>query len=80
MQHCRQLLFIVIRQMGGAENASTGKRKYGKGTYETAHFARVENACTENASTENASTMQTFSQIKKKFGTSQVNVVHFQVG
>ena len=45
---------------GGAENASTGK-----GKYETAHFARIENACTENASTENASTMQTFSQIKK---------------
>ena len=36
---------------GGAENASTGKRKYGKGKYETAHFARMENACTENAST-----------------------------
>jgi len=33
----------------------------------------------ENASTENASTMQTFSQIIK-FGTSQVSVVHFQVG
>jgi len=46
------------------ENASTGK-----GKYETAHFARIENACTENAST-----MQTFSQIKK-FGTSQVSVV-----
>ena len=45
---------------GGAENASTGKRKYGKGKYETAHFARMENACTENTST-----MQTFSQIKK---------------
>ena len=54
---------------GGAENASTGKRKYGKSKYETAHFARMENA----------STMQTFSQIKK-FGTSQVSVVHFQVG
>ena len=74
----------------GAENASTGKRKYRKGKYETAHFARMENACTENASTnlqgwktnastENASTMQTSSQIKK-FGTSQVSVVHFQVG
>jgi len=50
---------------GGVENASTGKRKYGKGNYETAHFARMENACTENASTENASTMQTCSQIKK---------------
>ena len=47
-------------QKGGAENASTGKRKYGKGKYETAHFARME-----NASTENASTMQTFGQIKK---------------
>jgi len=33
----------------------------------------------ENASTENASTMQTLSQIKK-FGISQVSVVHFQVG
>ena len=32
---------------GSAENASTGKRKYGKGKYETAHFARMENACTE---------------------------------
>jgi len=40
----------------------------------------MENACSENASTENASTMQTFSQIKKQFGTSQVSVVHFQVG
>ena len=28
-----------------------GKRKYGKGKYETAHFARMENACTEIAST-----------------------------
>jgi len=36
---------------GGDENASTGKRKYGKGKYETAHFARMENACTEIAST-----------------------------
>jgi len=36
---------------GGAENASTGKRKYGRGKYETAHFARMENGCTENAST-----------------------------
>ena len=45
---------------GGAENASTGKRNYGKGKYETAHFAMMENACTVNAST-----MQTFSQIKK---------------
>ena len=43
------------RSCGGAENTSTGKRKY-----EMAHFARMENACTENAST-----MQTFSQIKK---------------
>jgi len=60
---------------GGAENASTRKRKYGKGKYKTVHFARME-----NASTENASTMQTFSQITKKFGTSQVCVVHFQVG
>ena len=58
-----------VARGGGAENASTGKRKY-----ETAHFARIE-----NASTENASTLQTFSQIKK-FGTSQVSVVHFQVG
>ena len=55
------------RVYGGAENASTGKREY-------------ESAGTENASTENASTMQTFSQIKKKFGTSQVSVVYFQVG
>ena len=42
---------------GGAENASTGKRKYGKRKYESAGM--------ENASTESASTMQTFSQIKK---------------
>jgi len=48
------------RFSGGAENASTGKRKYGKGKYETARFASMENACTENTST-----MQTFSQIKK---------------
>jgi len=41
----------VCLSFGGAENASTGKRKYGKGKYETAHFARMENACTENAST-----------------------------
>ena len=34
---------------GGAENASTGKRKYGKGKYETAYFARMENASTEKA-------------------------------
>jgi len=51
---------IGVSGGGGAENASTGKRKYGKGKYETAHFARMENACTENTST-----MQTFSQIKK---------------
>jgi len=44
---------------------------YGKRKYESAGM--------EKASTENASTMQTFSQIKK-FGTSQVRVVHFQVG
>jgi len=44
--------------VGGAESASTGKRKYEKGKYETAHFAMMENACTENASTENASTMR----------------------
>jgi len=35
---------------GGAENASTGKHKYEKGKYETAHCARMENACLENAS------------------------------
>jgi len=45
---------------------------YGKRKYESAGM--------EKASTKNASTMQTFSQIKKKFGTSQVSVVHFQVG
>jgi len=33
----------------------------------------------ENSSTEKASAMQTFSQIKK-FGISEVSVVHFQVG
>jgi len=48
-----------------------GKRMYGKRKYEPSGM--------ENASTENASTMQTFSQIKK-FGTSQVSMVHFQVG
>ena len=45
---------------------------YGKRKYESVGM--------ENASTENASTMQTFSQIKKMFGTSQVSVVYFQVG
>jgi len=44
---------------------------YGKGKYESAGM--------ENASTENASTMQIFNHIKK-FGTSQVSVVHFQAG
>ena len=43
--------------LGGAENASTGKRMYGKRKYESTGM--------ENASTENASTMQTSSQIKK---------------
>jgi len=42
---------------GGAENASTGKRKYGK--------------CKYNANLQSH---------KKKFGTLQVSVVHFQVG
>jgi len=42
---------------GGAENASTGKRKYGK--------------CKYNANLQSD---------KKKFGTSQVSVVYFQVG
>ena len=64
-------------------------RKYGKGKYETAHFARVENACTENASTnlQGWKTQVRKMQVQckpsvrqKKFGTSQVNVVHFQVG
>ena len=72
-------------QVGLLENASTEKAStkqrisqgwkthvgYGKRKYESAGM--------ENASTENTSTMQTFSQIKK-FGTSQVSVVHFQVG
>jgi len=44
---------------------------YGKRKYESAGM--------ENTSTENASVMQTFSQIKK-IGTSQVSVVHLQVG
>jgi len=57
---CVCVCFVPCDTGGGAENASTGKRKYGKGKYETAHFTKVE-----NASTENASTMQTFSQIKK---------------
>jgi len=51
--------------VGGAENASTGKRKY-------------ESAGVENASTENASTMQTFSQIKKTLVLHKL--LHFQVG
>ena len=38
---------------GGAENASTGKHKYEKCKYETAHCARMENACLENASVVN---------------------------
>ena len=42
---------------GGAENSSTGKRKYGK--------------CKYNANLHSD---------KKNFGTSQVSVVHFQVG
>jgi len=33
----------------------------------------------ESAGMENASTVQTFSQIKK-FGTSQLSVLHFKVG
>ena len=60
---------------GGAENASTGKRKYGKGKYETAHFARMENACMENAST-----MQTFSQIKKSLVPHKLVWCILQVG
>ena len=44
-------------QMGALQ---TQVLENGKGKYETAYFARME-----NASTENASTMQTFSQIKK---------------
>jgi len=36
---------------GGTKNAIIGKRKNGKGKYETAHFAKMENACTEKAST-----------------------------
>jgi len=43
--------------VGGAEYASTGKRKYGK--------------CKYNANLQ---------PDKKKFGTSQVSAVHFQVG
>ena len=55
MKELVKFLTFLVSFYGGAENASTGKRKY-----ETAHFARMENACTENAST-----VQTFSQIKK---------------
>jgi len=61
----------VCLSFGGAENASTGKRMYGKREYESAGM--------ENVSTKNASTTQTFSHIKT-FGTSQVSVVYFQVG
>jgi len=60
---------------GGAENASTGKRKYGKGKCENSAFrkdgkrmygkCKYKSARMENACTENASTVQTFSQIKK---------------
>ena len=80
--------------VGGAENASTGKSKYGKGKYETAHFARMEDgkrkygkrkyesAGMENASrpTENASTMQTFSQIKKVWYFTSFSVGAFSSG
>jgi len=59
------------RQVRNSAFRKDGKRMYGKRKYESAWV--------ENASTENASTMQTFSQIKK-FGISQVSVVHFQVG
>jgi len=55
LRHCHSIFSHIRKRdipgVGGAENASTGKRKYGKGKYETAHFARMENACTENAST-----------------------------
>jgi len=45
--HFEKNEFIEFTEfIGGAENASTGKRKC-----ETAHFARMENACTENPST-----------------------------
>ena len=48
--------------------------------FQTVNYAgALKTQVLENASTEKASTMQTFSQIKK-FGTSQVSVVHFQVG
>ena len=55
---------------GGAENASTGNRKYGKGKYETAHFASMENA----------STMQTFSRIKKVWYFTSFSVGAFSSG
>ena len=48
---------VYVTLNGGAENASTGKRKYEK--------------CKYNANLQSD---------KKKFGTSQVSVVHFQVG
>jgi len=35
---------------GGAESASTGKRKYGNGKYGTARFLRMENATTAKVS------------------------------
>jgi len=44
---------------------------YGKRKYES---VGMENASTENASSAN------LQSDKKKFGTSQVSVVHFQVG
>jgi len=49
--------------------------------FQTVNYAGpLKTQVLENASTEKASnTMQTFSQIKN-FGTSQVSVVHFQVG
>ena len=50
------------QRKGGAENASTGIRKYGKCKY---------GKCKYNANLQSD---------KKKFGTLQVSVVHFQVG
>jgi len=57
----------VLVPSGGAENASTGKRKY-------------ESAGMENASTENASTMQTFSQIKNVWYFTSFSVGAFLSG
>ena len=50
IRNWRTVIQAARRCSGGAEIASTGKRKYGKYKYETGQFAGVENASTENVS------------------------------